>query len=233
MSTFAILDSNHVAYMDGTGSGCETVSHCYERGNARVTLMFCSFDSLPRIVRLFCTGSVIEYTDRRFQPMLERMGVVNRTGVRAVICLEVWQCQTSCGMSVPLIGEANCDRNEEMEEARGGKTNGKPDGKTMTKDEERHIYYDGQFRDRLSLNKWADGMQKQGKLKNYHTKNNRTSMDGLPGLKIARKSSGQWMWLEDIRTLLLRAASESAGILLGLFLGTTIFLTMHKLNFIC
>lgn len=54
----AIHGSNQVAYIDAAGSCCETISHVYENGC--ITLMFCSFDVSPRILRFYCTGTVIE-----------------------------------------------------------------------------------------------------------------------------------------------------------------------------
>lgn len=88
--TFAILDSNTVAYIDGTGSGCETVSHIYENG--RATIMFCSFEISPKIVRLFCRGRVIEKDDEEFGTMIARMGEgYGSAGARAVIVLKVFK----------------------------------------------------------------------------------------------------------------------------------------------
>ncbi len=55
--TFAILDSLTVAYLDLTGSGAETIAHL--RQNGRITIMFCSFDRAPKILRLYGTGRVI------------------------------------------------------------------------------------------------------------------------------------------------------------------------------
>src|SRR6185437_14834608 len=55
--TFAILDSLTVAYLDLTGSGAETIAHL--RQNGRITIMFCSFDRAPKILRLYGTGQVI------------------------------------------------------------------------------------------------------------------------------------------------------------------------------
>jgi len=48
-STLTVFDPNHVGYIDATGSGIETSSHMYENG--RATIMFCSFDKSPRIMR--------------------------------------------------------------------------------------------------------------------------------------------------------------------------------------
>ncbi|MDI1486633.1 MAG: sporulation-induced protein [Ramalina farinacea] len=53
-ASLSVFDPNHAAYVDGTGSGCETIAHAYENG--RVTVMFCSFEKNPRILRWFCGG---------------------------------------------------------------------------------------------------------------------------------------------------------------------------------
>ena len=90
-STFTILDSNTCAYLDGTGSGIETVSHVYESG--RVTLMFCSFGKGPRICRFFCRGRVVEWDAPDFGEWVRKMGKAEGavSGVRAVVVLHVWQ----------------------------------------------------------------------------------------------------------------------------------------------
>lgn len=88
-TTFAILDENHAAYLDLVGSGAETIAHIYENG--RVTLMFCSFTANPRIMRLYCTGRVIEYGNPEFSPMIERMGLSFIPGTRAVVLLDIWK----------------------------------------------------------------------------------------------------------------------------------------------
>ncbi|OBT72583.1 hypothetical protein VF21_08163, partial [Pseudogymnoascus sp. 05NY08] len=100
-STLSILSPNQVAYVDATGSGNETISHIYENG--RVTLMFCSFDAAPRIMRFFCTGRVIEWDDREFDSWLAKMGNKKILGARAVIVLDVFKVQTSCGFGVPKL----------------------------------------------------------------------------------------------------------------------------------
>ena len=50
LDTFRILSPRRVAYADMTGSGNETSAHLAE--NARITLMFCSFNERPRILRI-------------------------------------------------------------------------------------------------------------------------------------------------------------------------------------
>ena len=88
-STFTIFDPNHAAYIDATGSGCETISHVYENG--RITVMFCSFDTAPRIVRFFCTGRVVEWDQPGFEVLLKRMSKDRLMGARAIILLDIFK----------------------------------------------------------------------------------------------------------------------------------------------
>jgi hypothetical protein len=88
-SSFAIIGPNEAAYVDATGSGNETISHMRENG--RITVMFCSFDTSPRILRLFCTGSIIEWNEPKFPQYIERMGGKHLLGARAVIRLDVFK----------------------------------------------------------------------------------------------------------------------------------------------
>jgi hypothetical protein len=88
-SCLAILGSNQVAYIDSTGSGCETISHVRENG--RITMMFISFDSSPRILRLFSTGSVIEWDQPEYHKYSQRMGKPQIVGSRAIIVLHIFK----------------------------------------------------------------------------------------------------------------------------------------------
>lgn len=95
-STFAIFDRNHAGYVDATGSGVETISHIYD--NRRVTIMFCSFDKNPRILRLFCRGTVVEVDDPDFENTVHRIGKKVLPGARAIILLDIWKVsQSHCG----------------------------------------------------------------------------------------------------------------------------------------
>lgn len=88
-STLHIFDPNHVAYIDATGSGIETIAHVYENG--RATIMFCSFDKSPRIMRWHCRGRAVEWDEPKFGELLNKMGKEKITGARAIITLEVWK----------------------------------------------------------------------------------------------------------------------------------------------
>lgn len=87
--------------MDLTGSGAETISHLYENG--RITINFNSFTSTPRILRLFCRGRVIESDHPDFSSWISKVGGEHLIGARAVIVLDIWKVQTSCGYGVPVV----------------------------------------------------------------------------------------------------------------------------------
>ena len=73
--TFRVLGPNEVAYLDLTGSGAETIAHL--RDNGRLTLMFCSFDEKPNIVRLYGRGRTVPARRARLRrpaPAVPRTG---------------------------------------------------------------------------------------------------------------------------------------------------------------
>lgn len=98
-SSFSILNANLCGYVDATGSGNETVSHVLENG--RVTVMFCSFETSPRILRLFCTGRVIELGEPGFDGWLKRMGDKHVIGARALILLDVFKVSQLFAIQLP------------------------------------------------------------------------------------------------------------------------------------
>ncbi|GAB7350732.1 hypothetical protein MBLNU459_g1283t2 [Dothideomycetes sp. NU459] len=161
-STFTVLDSNTACYIDATGSGAETIAHVYE--TKRATIMFCSFDKTPRIMRLFCTGRVIEYDQPGFGTLLKRMGKDSVSGARAVILLNIFKVQTSCGYAVPLLTDAS-----ELEANHDG--------------------VHARLEDRKTLGHWASKQVEKGELKGYQAQKNSQSLDGLGGLKAARRDN--------------------------------------------
>src|SRR4051794_8240002 len=68
--TFRILSDKRVAYLDLTGSECETAAHLAENG--RLTIMFCSFQDKPLILRLYGRGSVVHPRDAQWPELRPR-----------------------------------------------------------------------------------------------------------------------------------------------------------------
>jgi hypothetical protein len=96
-----ILSPTSFWYLDLTGSGIETHAHIHEPGNARICIMFLAFVGPPRIVRLWGKGSVLEFGTREFEAFVSEHKVPLKPGARSIVMVDVEQCATSCGFSVP------------------------------------------------------------------------------------------------------------------------------------
>ncbi len=106
--TFTVIDSLTVAYLDLTGSGAETIAHL--RQNGRITLMFCSFDGAPKIVRIYGTGRVALPGDADWAGLAARFGDgpgsgtgTDRGNERAIIVVSADRISDSCGYAVPIM----------------------------------------------------------------------------------------------------------------------------------
>ncbi|WP_315761659.1 pyridoxamine 5'-phosphate oxidase family protein [Bradyrhizobium sp. SZCCHNS2005] len=101
LSSLRVLADNEVAYLDCTGSGSETRAHLAASEDKRLTIMFCAFEGLPVILRLYGQGrSLMRGTPdcAALLPQFEEM-----PGARQIVRLAVDLVQTSCGMGVPLF----------------------------------------------------------------------------------------------------------------------------------
>ncbi len=98
LDTFRILGDKRVAYLDLTGSECETAAHLAENG--RMTIMFCSFHDKPLILRLYGRGSVVHSRDAEWQQL--RPHFPQQPGERQIIVLDIESIMTTCGFAVPL-----------------------------------------------------------------------------------------------------------------------------------
>lgn len=97
MNTFCCLDSHRVAYLDLGGSGNETAAHITENG--RLTMMFCSFDKQPMILRLYGQGKVVQPHEVAWPDLYALFEPI--AGARQIIMLQIDTVQTSCGFAVP------------------------------------------------------------------------------------------------------------------------------------
>jgi len=97
LDTLRILDPRRVAYLDLTGSGAETAAHL--RHDGRLTVMFCSFDAEPLILRLYGRGRWVHPDDVEWSSLFARFAPV--PGARGIVVLDIESVQTSCGFGVP------------------------------------------------------------------------------------------------------------------------------------
>src|SRR5262249_8493055 len=108
--TFAVLDPLTVAYLDLTGSGAETIAHL--RQNGKITLMFCSFDRAPKILRIYGTGRAVfpdnpdwSALSRHFPDGTDTMTALHAElgNQRAIIVVTIDRIADSCGYAVPMM----------------------------------------------------------------------------------------------------------------------------------
>ncbi|RFU24997.1 hypothetical protein B7463_g11339, partial [Scytalidium lignicola] len=196
-STFTILSPSTAAYIDATGSGSETIAHVYENG--RVTIMFCSFGTTPRIMRFFCTARVVEWDQPEFESLLAKMGKKRIDGARAIIFLDVFKVQTSCGYGVPRLSRNSAEKDIEKAPELA-------------------------FEDRETMGHWAANKVEKNELTSYRMTWNAKSLDGLHGLKSARRDLGQWIWLEDQNAHLKSLLIQKEALALGCFIGVVLVL---------
>lgn len=97
MDSLRIVQPDNVVWLNLTGSGNETAAHILE--TPRMTLMLCSFDKQPLILRLYGQAEVIYPQHDRWAELIE--GFPHYTGARQLFDLKVEMVQTSCGFAVP------------------------------------------------------------------------------------------------------------------------------------
>jgi hypothetical protein len=103
--TFAVLGPLQVAYVDLTGSGAETIAHL--RQNGKITIMFCSFDREPKVLRLYGTGRIVLPGTPEWAPLAGQFPATgygsNQASRRAIIVVDLDRIADSCGYAVPVM----------------------------------------------------------------------------------------------------------------------------------
>jgi len=98
MDSLSVMNENRILWLNVTGSGNETAAHLLE--NDRITLMFCSFEGAPNILRIYGKGKAIHPSDDGWN---EVVGLFPETpGTRQIFDIKIESAQTSCGMSIPF-----------------------------------------------------------------------------------------------------------------------------------
>ena len=97
MDSFRVIDKSRVVWLNLTGSGNETAAHLLE--NKRMTVMFCSFDTQPLILRLYGQAEVYHPRDDRWSELNELFP--DYISARQIFELNLDLVQGSCGYAVP------------------------------------------------------------------------------------------------------------------------------------
>jgi hypothetical protein len=98
LDCFKVLSESQVGYMDLISSGNETSAHTLENG--RITIMFCSFEGAPNILRLYGKGFAVLPGSKDWELYSQHFKTYPST--RQLIIANIDLVQTSCGFGVPL-----------------------------------------------------------------------------------------------------------------------------------
>ena len=98
------LDALHVVsptqliWLNLTGSGNETAAHLLSLN--RMTIMMCSFEGSPLILRIYGTAKTIHIDDKEWGDYFKHFP--DYPGARQIFDLTIESVQTSCGYAVPF-----------------------------------------------------------------------------------------------------------------------------------
>lgn len=112
--------------------------------------------------------------------------------------------QTSCGFGVPKLVKHT----------------------GSASDEEKHTECESGFQDRETIGHWAKHKMDKNELFQYQQKNNHDSLDGLTGLKSARRDRGEQMWLGDIRAWTRKVWGQKDAMFVGFMLAHWIYVVI-------
>jgi len=97
MDSFRVAGPTEVIWLNLTGSGNETAAHVRENG--RMTVMFCSFERQPLILRLYGQAETVHPRDVAWPGLAGLFPAFS--GARQIFRLRLDLVQTSCGYAVP------------------------------------------------------------------------------------------------------------------------------------
>lgn len=98
LDSFRVLNERQIIWLNLTGSGNETAPHIFNHD--RMTIMFCSFDEQPLILRLYGKAEAFHGKEPEWKDYIKLFP--ESPGNRQLFLLNVELVQTSCGFGVPL-----------------------------------------------------------------------------------------------------------------------------------
>ena len=100
--TLKIVDHTNLVYLDYYGSGNDTAKDL--AGNNKITLMWCSFDREPLLLRAFGQGVTVSKGMEDFNNLMKQyFDSYPREIVRQLFKIKITRVMTSCGDGVPLM----------------------------------------------------------------------------------------------------------------------------------
>jgi hypothetical protein len=104
MDSLRVLGPNHIVWLNLTGSENETAAHLVDI--PRMTLMWCSFEDSPMILRAYGDARAVHPRDNAWDSLISLFPPL--PGARQLLDFDVSMALTSCGFGVPLyefVGE--------------------------------------------------------------------------------------------------------------------------------
>lgn len=98
MDSLRIVNETKVVWLNLTGSGNESAAHVLE--NERMTILFCSFDKQPLILRLYGLAKVVHPRNDEWSDLITLFP--ENIGARQIFLLDLTLVQTSCGYAIPF-----------------------------------------------------------------------------------------------------------------------------------
>jgi len=102
MDCLRVLGKNRILWLNYTGSGNETAGHL-KLAN-RMTLMWCSFETRPMIMRAYGSARTVHPRDEDWAELAGHFATPQ--GARQIYDMTVDMVQTSCGYAVPFFDYA-------------------------------------------------------------------------------------------------------------------------------
>lgn len=99
MQSLRVEGPNRIIWRNSTGSGNETAGHL--RLDPRMTLMWCSFDDQPMILRCYGTARAIHRDDAGWAAA--NAAFPPDPAARQIYEMQIDMVQTSCGFGVPRM----------------------------------------------------------------------------------------------------------------------------------
>lgn len=135
LDSLRIVSDTRLVWLNGTGSGNETAAHLLD--TPRMTVMLCSFDPEPLILRMYGTARAVHAGDAEWDDLFSLFPPIK--GARNIFVLDIDLVQTSCGFGVPVM-----DFTTQRELMDSWATKKGPEGLHAYQQEKNRVSLDGQ-----------------------------------------------------------------------------------------
>lgn len=116
------------------------------------------------------------------------------------------QVQTSCGYGVPLLSSAPIN-----------------DGNPASSFDVKPV-----LKDRETMDHWASVKIEKNQLHAYQKEWNASSLDGLTGLRVARRDAGERLWVIEVTAHVRRISAQKEALLVGIGIGLLLVLVVQS-----